>query len=50
MLIESIILSEVRLRKPKAPCSPLYMDYRPKTNAVILWAWAIVTGGHTLEG
>jgi hypothetical protein len=26
----------VRLRRPKITCSPLYADYRPKTNAVIL--------------
>jgi hypothetical protein len=26
-----------RLRKPKAACSPSYADYRPKTNATILW-------------
>jgi hypothetical protein len=22
---------------PKAACSPSYVDYRPKTNAAILW-------------
>jgi hypothetical protein len=22
---------------PKATCSPSYVDYRPKTNAAILW-------------
>jgi hypothetical protein len=27
----------VRLRRPKAACSPSYADYRPKTNAAILW-------------
>jgi hypothetical protein len=26
-----------RLRRPKIACSPSYADYRPKTNAVILW-------------
>jgi hypothetical protein len=31
-----IILSEVRLRKPKATCSPSYSDYKPKINAAIL--------------
>jgi hypothetical protein len=36
MELENIILSEVRLRRPKIACSPLYVDYRPKTNAVIL--------------
>jgi hypothetical protein len=27
----------VRVRKPKAACSPSYADYRLKTNAAILW-------------
>jgi hypothetical protein len=36
MELENIILSEVRLRKPKAACFPLYMDYRLATNAIIL--------------
>jgi hypothetical protein len=26
----------VRLRRPKITCSPSYVDYRPKANAVIL--------------
>jgi hypothetical protein len=26
-----------QLRRPKIACSPSYTDYRPKTNAVILW-------------
>jgi hypothetical protein len=26
-----------RFRSPKATCSPSYADYRPKTNAAILW-------------
>jgi hypothetical protein len=26
----------VRLRRPKATCSPSYADYKPKTNAAIL--------------
>jgi hypothetical protein len=26
-----------KLRRRKAPCSPLYADCRPKTDAVILW-------------
>jgi hypothetical protein len=34
-----------RLRRPKIACSPLYVDYRPKTNAVIL-----LDMGHTLRG
>jgi hypothetical protein len=27
----------VRFRMSKAACSPTYADYRPKTNAAILW-------------
>jgi hypothetical protein len=33
-----------RLRRPKIACSPSYVDYRPKTNAVIL-----LDMGHTLK-
>jgi hypothetical protein len=33
------------LRRPKISCSPSYVDYRPKTNAVIL-----LDLGHTLRG
>jgi hypothetical protein len=33
------------LRMPKFACSPLYADYRCKTNAVIL-----LDMGHTLRG
>jgi hypothetical protein len=36
MELENIILSEVRLRRTKITCSPSYVDYRPKRNAVIL--------------
>jgi hypothetical protein len=35
----------VRLRRPKIICSPSYVDYNPKTNAVIL-----LDMGHTLRG
>jgi hypothetical protein len=45
MELKSIILSKVRLRRPKIACSPLYADYRPKTNAVIL-----LDMGHALRG
>jgi hypothetical protein len=45
MELENIILSEVRLRRPKIICSPSYVDFRPKTNAVIL-----LDIGHTLKG
>jgi hypothetical protein len=34
-----------KLRRPKIACSPSYMDYRPKTNAVIL-----LDTGNTLRG
>jgi hypothetical protein len=34
-----------RLRKPKIMCSPSYVDFRPKTNAVIL-----LDMGHMLRG
>jgi hypothetical protein len=34
-----------RLRRPKISCSPSYVDYRPKINAVIL-----SDIGHTLRG
>jgi hypothetical protein len=33
-----------RLSKPKITCSPSYVDYRPKTNAVIL------VMGHKVRG
>jgi hypothetical protein len=34
-----------RLRRPKIACSPSSVDYRPKTNAVIL-----LDMGHILRG
>jgi hypothetical protein len=37
MELENTILSEVsQAQKAKNQCSPFYVDYRPKTNAVIL--------------
>jgi hypothetical protein len=37
MELENIIFSEVsQLRRPKATCSPSYVDSTPKTNAAIL--------------
>jgi hypothetical protein len=33
-----------RLRRPKILCSPSYVDFRPKTNVVIL-----LDTGHTLR-
>jgi hypothetical protein len=38
MRVEIIILKEVsQVQKAKTACSPSYVDYRPKTIAVILW-------------
>jgi hypothetical protein len=34
-----------RFRRPKIACSPSYVDYRPKTNAVLL-----LDMGHILRG
>jgi hypothetical protein len=46
MELENIILSEVsQAQRPKITCSPSYVDYRPKANAVIL-----LDIGHTLRG
>jgi hypothetical protein len=33
------------LRRPKITCSPTYVDYKPKTNVIIL-----LDMGHTLRG
>jgi hypothetical protein len=45
MELENIILSEVsQAQKAKSTCSPLYVDFRTKTNAVIL-----LDMGHTLR-
>jgi hypothetical protein len=35
MELKNIIVSKVRLRRPKIACSPSYTDYRLKTNAEI---------------
>jgi hypothetical protein len=45
MELENIILKLARLRSPKIVCSPSYVDFRPKTNAVIL-----LDMGHRLSG
>jgi hypothetical protein len=46
MELENIILSEVnQAQKAKIACSPSYVDYRHKTNALIL-----LDMGHTLKG
>jgi hypothetical protein len=47
MELENIILREVKLRRPNVACSPSYADYRPKTNAAILWD--TLRGGHTWD-
>jgi hypothetical protein len=39
-----------RLRRPKATCFPSYVDYRPKTNAVILWDMIHAKGRSRLGG
>jgi hypothetical protein len=40
MELESIILSEVNLRRSKIICSPSYVDYM----------WILLDMGHTLKG
>jgi hypothetical protein len=39
-----------RLRRPKATCSLSYADYRPKTNAAILWDKVTLRGVRSWEG
>jgi hypothetical protein len=51
MELENIILSEGRLRITKVTCSPSYVDYRPKTNAIVsLDMGHILRGEHALRG
>jgi hypothetical protein len=50
MELENIIISELRLRRSKAICSLSYVDFRPKTNAAILWDAGHTKGGSTWEG
>jgi hypothetical protein len=47
MELENMILSEVSLaqKAKKIACSPSYVEYRPKTNAIIL-----LDMGHMLRG
>jgi hypothetical protein len=40
----------VRLRRPKLTCSPAYTDYRPKTNATILWVMGHTNGRLCIGG
>jgi hypothetical protein len=51
MELENIILTKlVRLRKPKIVYSPLYADFRSKTNALILLELGhLLRVGHILE-
>jgi hypothetical protein len=50
MELENIILSEVsRLRRPKIICSPSYVDFRPKTNAVILLDMGYMLRGESIQ-
>jgi hypothetical protein len=37
MELENTILREVRLRRPKSTCSPSFVNFRPTTNAAVLW-------------
>jgi hypothetical protein len=39
-----------RLRRPKVPCSPSNIDYRPKRNAAILWDMAHTKWGPCMGG
>jgi hypothetical protein len=40
----------IRFRRPKIACFPSYVDFRPKTNAVILLDLGHILGGeHALE-
>jgi hypothetical protein len=39
-----------RLRRPKITCSPSYVDYRPKTNAIILLDMGRTCTGEIGEG
>jgi hypothetical protein len=51
MELENIILSEISLRRPKIACSSSYVDYRQKTNAVILLDMGLtLRGDHAREG
>jgi hypothetical protein len=40
----------VRLRRPKAACSPSYVNYRPKTNAAIFWDMGHTNGRPSTGG
>jgi hypothetical protein len=51
MELENIMLCElVRLRRPKSTCSPSYVDFRTKTNAVILWDTGNTKGRLSMGG
>jgi hypothetical protein len=40
----------IRLRRPKITCSPLYVDYRPKINAINIIGHGSHTKGRTHIG
>jgi hypothetical protein len=40
----------VRFRKPKIACSPSYVDYKPKINAVILLDMGRILRGDCMGG
>jgi hypothetical protein len=49
--LENIILSEVsQAQKAKATCSLSYVEYKPKTNAVILWDTGYTMGKSCMGG
>jgi hypothetical protein len=49
--LENIILSDIsQAQKAKSCMFSLICDYRPKTNAVILWDMGHTQRGHTREG
>jgi hypothetical protein len=51
MELENIILMKLaRLRRLKITCSPSYVDYRPKTNAIILLDMGRTCTGEIGEG
>jgi hypothetical protein len=51
MELENIILSEVnQTQKVKTDCFPSHVDYRPKTNAAILWDMGYTKGRCAWEG
>jgi hypothetical protein len=50
MSLQSIILSEVRLRRPKAACSFSYAVIDLKQMQQCYGTWVLIGGGHAQEG